>query len=389
MSIKCWSPPLLSRSHELGALTSASKLMCSLEQNGGLLPRLGIGFQIGGLSPRILRNPETSNAISSRIGKQTMQEKAQSRSMTGTPRTNITRRIDLTTLRLFIAICEEGNLTRASQREAIAPSAVSKRMHDLEEVLEVALFERHPNGMALTPAGESLLHHARVTLLNVEKIAVDMAEHARGVRGHVRMLANLSSIVEFLPDDLPGFFRSHELVRLDLQERPSADVVRGVEEGVAEIGICSADVSTRGLERFSYRRDRLVIVVRSDHPLASARDVSFADTLDYDHVGLFATSSIYLRSQYTAQQIGKSIRLRVHVPGFDAVCRMVQAGMGIGLIPDRAFEVLSHGMNLTAVELSDDWADRELVLVARDPAGLSATSQLMLDHLRLPGTKPH
>jgi DNA-binding transcriptional LysR family regulator len=299
------------------------------------------------------------------------------------PRTgDLARRIDLTTLRLFIAICEEGNLTRASQREAIAPSAVSKRMHDLEQTLEVSLFERHPNGMALTPAGESLLHHARVTLLNVEKIAVDMVEHARGVRGHVRMLANLSSIVEFLPDDLPGFFRSHELVRLDLQERPSAEVVRGVEQGIAEIGICSADVSTRGLERYPYRRDRLVIVVRSDHPLSGATGVSFADTLDYDHVGLFATSSIYLRSQYTAQQIGKSIRLRVHVPGFDAVCRMVQAGMGIGLIPDRAFEVLSSGMDLAAVELGDDWADRELVLVARDRAGLPATSQLMLDHLR-------
>src|SRR5215468_6039898 len=190
----------------------------------------------------------------------------------------LARRIDLTTLRLFIAICEEGNLTRASQREAIAPSAVSKRMHDLEQTLEVSLFERHPNGMALTPAGESLLHHARVTLLNVEKIAVDMAEHARGVRGHVRMLANLSSIVEFLPDDLPGFFRSHELVRLDLQERPSAEVVRGVEQGIAEIGICSADVSTRGLSRYAYRRDRLVIVVRDDHPLARAHEVSFADT---------------------------------------------------------------------------------------------------------------
>lgn len=299
---------------------------------------------------------------------------------------DLVRRIDLTTLRLFIAICEEGNLTRASQREAIAPSAVSKRMHDLEQALGVALFERQPNGMALTPAGKSLLHHARVTLLNIEKIAVDMAEHARGVRGHIRMLANLSSIVEFLPDDLPGFFRSHELVRLDLQERPSAEVVRGVEEGVAEIGICSADVTTRSLERYSYRRDRLVIVVKADHPLAQATKVSFADTLDYDHVGLFATSSIYLRSQYTAQQIGKSIRLRVHVPGFDAVCRMVQAGMGIGLIPNRAFDVLSHGMDLSAVELSDDWADRELVLVARDPAGLSTTSQLMLDHLRRPAS---
>src|ERR1700753_1492981 len=221
-----------------------------------------------------------------------MQQKTQPSRSSEPYKIDLVRRIDLTTLRLFIAICEEGNLTRASQREAIAPSAVSKRMHDLEEALKVALFERQPNGMALTPAGESLLHHARVTLLNIEKIAVDMAEHARGGRGHVRIRANLSSIVEFLPDDLPGFFRSHELVRLDLQERPSAEVVRGVEEGVAEIGICSADVTTRALARYSYRRDRLVMVVPSDHALAGKTKVAFADTLDYDHVGLFATSSI-------------------------------------------------------------------------------------------------
>jgi len=295
---------------------------------------------------------------------------------------NLARRIDLTSLQLFVAICEEGHLTRAAQREAIAPSAVSKRLHDLEHTFQVTLFDRHPNGMVLTPAGESLLHHARVTLLNIDKIAVDMKEHACGVRGHVRMLANLSAIVEFLPDDLPVFFHAHDLVRLDLQERPSAEVVRGVEEGAAEIGICSADVATRGLERHHYRRDRLVVVVPADHPLAHATNLRFVDTLDYDHVGLFATSSIYLRSHSAAQQIGKAIRLRVHVPGFDAACRMVQAGMGIGLMPDRALEVVGHGMNLAAVPLQDDWADRELVLIARDVAGLSTTSRLMLDHLR-------
>jgi DNA-binding transcriptional LysR family regulator len=294
---------------------------------------------------------------------------------------DLARRIDLTTLQLFVAICEEGNLTRASQREGITPSAVSKRLHDLEETLNVALFERQATGMALTPAGETLLHHARFTLLNLEKIAIELTEHAKGVRGHVRILANLSAIVEFLPDDLPEFFRNNDLVRLDLQERPSAEVVRGVEEGSAEIGICSSDVVTRGLERRSYRRDRLVVVVPTNHPLAQAKDIRFTDTLDFDHVGLFATSSIYLRSHYSAQQVGKSIRLRVHVPGFDAVCRMVQAGMGVGLIPDRAFAVLSHGMNLKAVTLRDDWADRELILVARNIMSLSAVSRLMFDHL--------
>jgi DNA-binding transcriptional LysR family regulator len=294
---------------------------------------------------------------------------------------NLARRIDLTTLQLFTAVCDEGNLTRAAQRNGIAPSAVSKRLHDLEQTLHVVLFERQSSGMELTPAGETLLHHARAILLNIERMAVELTEYARGIRGHVRMLANLSAIVEFLPDDLPEFFKTHDLIRLDLQERPSVDVVRGIEEGSAETGICSSDVETRGLERHFYRRDRLVAIVPMGHTLARSPSIPFIDTLDFDHIGLFATSSIYLRSHSSAQQLGKTLRLRVHVPGFDAVCRMVQAGMGVGLIPDRAFEVLSNGMNLTAVPLQDEWADRELILIARNSAKLPATSKMMFDHL--------
>jgi DNA-binding transcriptional LysR family regulator len=292
------------------------------------------------------------------------------------------RRIDLTTLRLFIAVCEEQNLTRAANREGIAASAVSKRMNDFELAFGVTLFKRLSKGMALTPAGEALLHHARVTLLNVEKIAVELSEYSQGVRGHVRMLANLSAIVQFLPEDLSRFFSAHELLRIDLQERPSGQVVRGIEEGAAEIGICSGEADARSLETFHYRTDHLVVVVRPDHPLAARETMQFGDTLDFDHIGLHAASSIYLRSQYAATQAGKSMRLRINVPGFDAVCRMVQANMGVGLIPDRAFEVIGAGMGLRSIRLRDDWARRELRIVVRDAAHLSSTGRLVLDHLR-------
>ena len=291
------------------------------------------------------------------------------------------RRIDLTTLRLFIAVCEEKNLTRAANREGIAASAVSKRMNDFEVAFGISLFERLSKGMALTPAGESLLHHARVTLLNVEKIAVELAEYAQGVRGHVRMLANLSAIVQFLPEDLSEFFSAHGLLRVDLQERPSGQVVTGIEQGAAEIGICSGTVETRRLETFHYRYDNLVAVVRLDHPLAGRDRLHFAETLDFDHVGLHAASSIYLMSQYAAAEAGKSMRLRIHVPGFDAVCRMVQADMGVGLIPDRAFDVIGAGMGLRAISLRDPWARRELKIAVRDSRELSGTSRLFLDHL--------
>src|ERR1700712_2631480 len=193
----------------------------------------------------------------------------------------LSRRIDLTTLRLFIAVCEEQNLTRAAHRENIAASAVSKRMNDFELAFGVTLFKRLSKGMALTPAGEALLHHARVTLLNVEKIAVELSEYSQGVRGHVRMLANLSAIVQFLPEDLSAFFSTHQLLRVDLQERSSGQVVRGIEEGAAEIGICSGEVETRSLEAFHYRSDNLVVVIRPDHPLADRDHILFTDTLDF------------------------------------------------------------------------------------------------------------
>ena len=292
------------------------------------------------------------------------------------------RRIDLTTLRLFIAVCEEKNLTRAATREGIAASAVSKRMNDFETAFGVSLFERLSKGMALTPAGEALLHHARVTLLNVEKIAVELAEYSRGVRGHVRMLANLSAIVQFLPEDLSAFFAAHGLLRVDLQERASAHVVRGIEEGAAEIGICSTAVDTRRLDTFHYRHDNLVVVVRPDHPLADRERLAFIETLDFDHIGLHAASSIYLMSQYVAGEAGKSMRLRINVPGFDAVCRMVQANMGVGLIPDRAFELIGAGMDLRGVPLRDAWARRGLRIVVRAEQELSGTGLLVLDHLR-------
>jgi len=188
--------------------------------------------------------------------------------------------------------------------------------------------------------------------------------------------------VQYLPEDLSAFFAAHELLRVDLQERPSGQVVRGIEEGAAELGICSAEADSRALEVFHYRYDNLVAVMRPDHPLAGREKLLFIETLDFDHIGLHTASSIYLRSQYAATQAGKTMRLRINVPGFDAVCRMVQANMGLGLIPDRAFAVVGAGMGLRAIPLRDDWGRRELKIVVRDAANLSATGRLMLDYLR-------
>ncbi|NPU09882.1 LysR family transcriptional regulator [Bradyrhizobium sp. 83002] len=298
---------------------------------------------------------------------------------------NLIRRIDLTSLQLFVAVCEEGTLTRAASRENIAMSAVSKRLAELEEALGTDLFVRHSKGMMLAPAGESLLHHARSMLTSVEKMGAELDEYRMGIRGHIRMLANVSAIVEFLPDDLPAFFATHSLVKIHLEERLSAGVVKAVEEGYAEVGICVSTTNSRDLFARPYRSDRLALAVPQDHPLADRAPIDFVESLDFDHIGFHADSAIYTRSRAAAAEAGKAVNLRINVPSFDAICRMVQCGLGVGLIPDRAFEVLASGMGIKAIPLRDDWAYRELKIVTRDPAGLSTVTKMLVEHLAQSG----
>lgn len=297
---------------------------------------------------------------------------------------SLVRRLDLITLQLFVAVFEEGTLTRAANREAIAVSAASKRLMELEQVLGVSLFVRRAKGMDLTAAGETLLHHARQMLFNVEKMGLELGEHSHGVRGYVRMLANLSAIIQFLPEDLRDFSERHPEVKTDLEERPSNGVVQGVLDGVADLGICSKDTDTKGLPSVTYRHDKLVVLMPADHPLAARKTLAFNETLDSDYVGLHAASSINMRTHAAAREAGKMLRLRIHVPGFDAMCRMVQANMGIGILPQKAYELFGRALGLHAVPLTDDWSDRSLILVVRDEAQLSPVSRLLFDYLHNP-----
>jgi DNA-binding transcriptional LysR family regulator len=295
---------------------------------------------------------------------------------------NLLRKLDLTTLQLFLAVYEEGTLTRAAEREAIAVSAASKRLLELEQAVSATLFQRNARGMTLTPAGETLLHHARRVMRDIENIGIELAGHASGVRGYVRMMANLSAIVEFLPEDLRAFLAVNDRVKIDLEERPSGGVVEAVADSLADLGICSGEADARGLEVTHYRHDKLCVVMRDDHPLANRESMAFEETLDSDHVGLHSASSINARTHMAARQAGKPLKLRIHVPGFDAVCRMVQAGMGVGVLPINVYRIMGRPLGLVAVALDDEWAERDLIIVTRDSARLSPVARLLFDHLR-------
>lgn len=294
---------------------------------------------------------------------------------------NFARQIDLTSLQLFVAVCELGSIGRAAEREFIAASAISKRLSDLESALGTTLLHRHARGVRLTPAGEGLLHHARAVLFGLEKMQVELAEYADGVRGHVRVHASISAIVQFLPEDLGAFARHHPQIKIDLEEHLSPEVLRAVKEGATDLGLCNGAMGIGGLQSLPYRRDSLVLVVPRGHPLAGDGPVAFEAALPFDHVGLHANSSIHLATHQAATQAGTAVRVRIRVTGLDAMCRMIANGLGVGVMPERAFQLLSTGDALQAVPLTDPWAQRQLVLVARDFSSLPATARLLVDHL--------
>ena len=292
------------------------------------------------------------------------------------------RRLDLTSLQLFVAVCELGSIGRAAEREFIAASAVSKRLSELEAAADTALLYRHSRGVTPTPAGESLLHHARTVLFGLERMQAELSEYAEGVRGHVRMHANISAIVQFLPEDLGAFARAHSQIKIDLQEHLSPDVLHAVQEGAADLGICNTGGNgASALQSRPYRTDSLVLVVPQGHALSAQAAIHFAEVLDWDIVGLHANSSISLAMRAAAAVAARPLRQRIQVTGLDAMCRMIDNGLGVGLLPDRAFALMRGVGHLQAIPLTDAWAQRELRLVARDFDALPVTARLLVEHL--------
>jgi len=291
--------------------------------------------------------------------------------------------LDHLSLRLFILVCEEGTIARASARAFIAPSAVSKRLSDIEARFGTPLLKRSKRGVEPTPAGQALLRHACSLTRAMERLDSELSEYADGARGHVRVLANVSSIMEYLPEELSDFMLANPRIQADIEERFSPDVVRGVVEGDADLGICRRSMAVGDLEFLPYRQDHLAVVVSASHPLAGRTCIAFEETLEFDQLGLsaFATLNTFMRE--TAEKHGRELRFRSYVSSFDAAFRLVQFGLGLAVFPLEAVARYRQLFDLHIIPLTDYWALGEFVICVRDRDALSLSARRLLDHLLL------
>ncbi|WP_240655887.1 LysR family transcriptional regulator [Paraburkholderia phosphatilytica] len=299
-------------------------------------------------------------------------------------RSHLAARVDLVTLKLLIAIVEERSIAKAAEREHLAPSAVSKRIADLEHAMRVPLLERHRRGVSLTPAGEALLRHSRRILRDLSQLEVEMSEFScvsNGARGHVRAAANESALFGFFPDALGRFMRDYPNVTVELQPDTSTGAVQAVREGAVELGIYWGDQPVDGLRVMPCYVDRLVVVVPEHHPLAGQRNVRFVDLLDHSIILQEPYSSIQNLTERLAAEAGRTLRSRIRVAGFDAVCRMAQAGLGIGIVPDYFVTGRAAAMHIAEVPLDEAWANRLHKLCVRDEDDMSAATRLLVEFL--------
>jgi len=283
---------------------------------------------------------------------------------------------DLTDLRLFLHVVEEGSITAGAARSGLALASASARVRGMEEQARVPLLERGRRGVEPTPAGRTLLHHARLVTGQVERMRGELGEYARGLKAHVRLLANTAAAAEFLPEILAAFLAANPSVDVDLDERPSPEVAQAVAEGLAEVGIAADHVNLSGLVA-----DRLTLVVPRGHPLADRGRVAFAEALGSEFVGLSGDSALGEHLAGHAARTGALMRTRVRVRGLDAACRMVALGAGVAVVPEAAARRWKGQGALALVPLEDPWAERRLVVVVRRLDTLPSHARRLAEHL--------
>lgn len=290
-------------------------------------------------------------------------------------------RFDLLTLNLVLAIADTRSITRGAAQEHLALAAASKRLSDLESRLGVALFERRARGVDLTEAGRALVRHIRSLNASLHALESEVVEFSRGIKGHLRIAANASAIAERLPADLAAFSQAHPGIRISLEDQTSAEVQAAVAEGRADVGIFVPPQHDARLRCLPCGAGELAVLVPQGHALADRGAVPFDALLDFDIVGLHLGAALQEQMRERAQALGRTLNVRLQVRGFDAIAQLVEAGLGVAVLPAVVAQRFARVFAVQPLVLQEDWARRPYLLAVRPQEVLPAVVQRFVDAL--------
>ena len=291
-------------------------------------------------------------------------------------------RFDFVTLRLFCAVAQSGSITKGAEACHLALSAASRRLSEFESATGSLLLERSKKGVQLTPAGHLALQHCIRLFQGLEQFNSELSDYSQGIRGHVRLWANMSALTEYLPNILHDFLSTHADIVVELEEQLSGDIARALIDGIADIGVLADETPMDGLTVMPFQTNELVLLCHASHPLGKLKKVDFKTCLHYDFVGLNRGSSLLELTSRVAEKEGQHMHMRVQVRSFDAMCHMIAAGLGIGVLPLGACASQVQALQLKVVRLKDAWAQRKLVMAFNPQRELSPSAQLLMQQLK-------
>ncbi len=294
----------------------------------------------------------------------------------------MSRRLDTYSLRLFVAVARTGSIARAAEQEHIASSALSRRLADLEHAFDTALLVRSPRGVTLTDAGQIVFERGVQLDDEVQGLIREVQLHSEEVRGTVRLYANMSAVVGFLPERLKAFKALHPGVNISLHEADTRDVIRACLDDRADIGIGVFGDVPSGLDSWHFADDPLQVVVPKGHELSQLKSVEFAKVLEYPVIGIHQGGALDQTLHERAAALQIAFAPEVSVSCFDAVCRMIEAGMGIAVIPQSAASAYAGNSRFVRRPLADLWAERQLQLYALRRTPQLRSVQALIDALR-------
>ncbi len=290
-------------------------------------------------------------------------------------------RFDLIDLRLFLNVHETGTITGGARKSHMTLASASERIKGMEAVLGVALLTRDRRGVDITPAGRTLIHHARVVLQQMDRMRGELHDYGKGIKGHVRLLCNTSALSEHLPEILSSFLKLNPQVSIDMEERLSFEIADAIRTGMADIGIVASSADLQGLETFRFRADPLALICARNHEIAQRSSVTLAEVAHLEFVGLAGDSALQDHVGHHARKSGKELTYRVRLRSLDAVCRMVGHGVGVAVVPQAAAIRCARSAHIKRIALADAWASRDLVLCVRTVRELPAYVQNMMQHI--------
>ncbi len=291
-------------------------------------------------------------------------------------------RFDLTDMRLFLTVVEQGSLTKGAESMNLALASVSERISGMEASLGAPLLERNRRGITTTAAGDAFIRHARLILNQVEQMRGELRSYGTGLKGRIRLLSNTAGLAAFLPCRLCRFLVAYPDLSVDLSERPSTEIAVAIAEGRADLGIVADIADLAALETRVIAQDQLVVVVSETHRISDQRSIAFADVVGEPFVGL-SDAALEAHLGERAARLGRQIYYRIQLRRIESVAMLVKSGVGIAILSEASAKDLEH-LGLAIVPLRDPWALRQLYLCARNFSALTPHAQLLAQQLMEP-----